>query len=230
MEDLPAYVSIVFILTTFATVGFLLQAVKAAGMESRPAKVLLFLLPLWIIFQCVLASGGFYLDVSFAPPRLVVFGVLPAVATLIAFLLFAREFVSRMPVRLLTLLHVVRIPVEIVLYWLFLGGKVPQIMTFAGVNYDIVSGILAIVVSLAAFRGSTVNLPLLIGYNILGLILLAIIVSVAASSVPGPMQQMSFEQPNIAVLHFPYILLPTVIVPIVLFSHLAVLYKTLRHS
>ena len=38
---------------------------------------------------------------------------------------------------------------------------------------------------------------------------------------------MAFEQPNRAVLFFPYIRLPTIIVPVVLFSHLAALWKLL---
>jgi hypothetical protein len=42
------------------------------------------------------------------------------------------------------------------------------------------------------------------------------------------MQQMSFDQPNRAVLFFPYVFLPTIIVPIVLASHLFALYKSLR--
>ena len=226
MESLPGYVSVVFILTTFAAIGFLLLLAKAAGVQTLPSKILIFLIPLWIFFQAVLSVGGFYENTTVLPPRLALFGVFPALLLIIFFFLFFRSsFIERMPLRLLTLLHIVRIPVEIVLLYLFIGGQIPQVMTFEGRNFDILSGILAPVVYLSAFRGTEVKKWILVGYNILGLILLANIVSIAILSLPSPIQQMAFDQPNRAVLSFPYIWLPTIVVPLVLFSHLAALWK-----
>ena len=228
METVPGYVSVVFILTTFIAVAFLLQAVKKVGLRSAPSNILVFLLPLWILFQAVIAIYGFYLDASGIPPRLVLAGVLPANLLIITYFLFFRaEFIERLPLRLLTLVHIVRIPVEIVLLWLFKSGAVPQVMTFAGLNFDILSGILAPIVYLLAFRGGTVKKWILVVYNILGIVLLANIVSIAVMSLPSPMQQIAFDQPNRAVLYFPYVWLPTIIVPIVLFSHLAALWQLL---
>jgi hypothetical protein len=226
MESLPAYVSIVFILTTFATVGFLLQTAKAAGMQSLPTRILLFVLPLWIVFQAVLAIGGFYQDSASRPPRILVLGVLPSLAFIgLYFIFFRVSFIERLPLKLLTILHVIRIPVEIVLLWLFIGNQVPQMMTFEGRYFDILSGILAPIVYFLVFRGGALRGWILIVYNILGLILLANIVSIAVMSLPSPLQQMAFDQPNRAVLFFPYISLPTIVVPIVLFSHIAALWK-----
>src|SRR5580765_5287491 len=107
------------------------------------------------------------------PPRLFLFGVLPALLLIISYFLFFRaRFIERLPLRLLTLVHVVRIPVEIVLLWLFFGGLIPQVMTFEGRNFDILSGILATIVYLIAFRGGTTKTWILIAFNILGLLLL----------------------------------------------------------
>ncbi|MEP6786963.1 MAG: hypothetical protein ABJB40_00930 [Acidobacteriota bacterium] len=226
MESLPGYVSIVFILTTFAAVAFLLRALRAAGLQRLPSKILLFLLPLWIIFQAILAVGGFYQDETSLPPKLFLFGVLPALLLIISYFTFFRSsFVERLPLRLLTLVHVVRIPVELVLLWLFFGGMVPQVMTFEGWNFDIASGFLAIIIYFVAFRGSLTNRTLLFGFNVLGLVFLANIVSIALLSLQSPMQQMAFDKPNRAVLFFPYVWLPTIVVPIVLLSHLAALWK-----
>ena len=226
MEAVPAYVSVVFILTTFATVAFLIQAIKAVGTRSFPSQILLFTLPLWIIFQAVISIGGFYQTESSVPPRIALFGVFPALVMIIAYFLFFRSsFIERIPLWLLTSVHVVRIPVELTLYWLFIGKQVPQVMTFEGRNFDIFSGILAVVVYFAAFRAKSANRWLLIAFNILGLILLANIVSIAIMSLPSPIQQISFDQPNRAVEYFPYIWLPTVIVPAVLFAHLSSLWK-----
>ncbi|MBK7393434.1 MAG: hypothetical protein IPI64_09055 [Chloracidobacterium sp.] len=228
MELVPPYVSTVFILTTFAAVAFLLQAAKHVGLGKLPSQILIFLLPLWIFFQAVISIGGFYQDTNSMPPRIVLFGVLPALLTIVTYLIFFRErFIDKIPLRLLTMLHVVRVPVEIVLLWLFQNGQVPQLMTFEGRNFDILSGILAPIVYLIAFRGEKPKRGLLIAYNILGLILLANIVSIAALSIPSPIQQLAFEQPNRAVTFFPYSWLPAIVVPIVLFSHLAAFWKLL---
>jgi hypothetical protein len=231
MESVPAYVSIVFILTTFLTVGFLLQAVKATGLQTLPAKILLFLLPLWIILTGILAVAGFYQKTDGMPPRLLIAGVLPTLLLIAVYFIFFRAtFIERLPLRLLTLLHVVRIPVELVLYWLFLAGVVPQVMTFEGRNLDIVTGVLALLLYFLAFRGTGPKRWLLVAFNILGLVLLVNIVSIAVMSLPTPLQQMSFDQPNVAVLYFPYIWLPTIIVPTVLFSHLAALWQLLKRK
>lgn len=226
MESVPGYVSIVFILTTFVAVGFLLQAAKQVGLQSLPSRILIFAIPLWIFFQAILGTGGFYQDTAAMPPRTPLFAVFPSILLITAFFIFFRKsFIEQLPLRLLTNLHIVRIPVEIVLYWLFLGGAVPRMMTFAGLNFDILSGILAPVAYFFAFRGGRVNRWLLVGYNVLGMLLLANIVTIAVLSLPSPIQQLAFDQPNRAVLYFPYVWLPGIVVPIVLFAHLASLWK-----
>ncbi len=94
-------------------------------------------------------------------------------------------------------------------------------MTFEGRNFDILSGLTAPIIAWLAFRNGKTNPPLLIVWNIFALLLLINIVTNAVLSIPAPFQQMAFEQPNRAVLYFPFVCLPALVVPIVLFSHLA---------
>lgn len=226
IENTPSYVSIVFILTTFFTIGTFLYAFKSEAFSSTPAKVLSFLIPFWVILQASLALTGFYLKIDALPPRLPLFAVLPAFLTVIFLIVFARRnFISRLPLKTLTILHVVRIPVEVVLFWLFQAGLVPQLMTFEGRNFDLLSGLTAPLIYWLAFRGSKTNRPLLIVWNILALGLLTNIVVNAFLSFPFAFQQFAFDQPNRAVLYFPFVWLPSVIVPIVLFCHLASLWQ-----
>ena len=82
LENLPGYVSITFILTTFLTIGFLLIAVRQTVFDTLPAKILIFLLAFWTIFQAMIGLSGFYQIHTF-PPRLVLFGVLPALLLII---------------------------------------------------------------------------------------------------------------------------------------------------
>lgn len=99
-------------------------------------------------------------------------------------------------------------------------------MTFEGWNWDIFSGISASILLILQLRGK-LSAQLLQIWNYAGLILLAIIVFTAILSSPLPFQLMAFDQPNIAVLNFPFIFLPGIIVPIVILSH-ALLLKTTK--
>ena len=88
METVPAYVSVLFILTTFATVAFLIQAIKTVGVRSLPSQILIFLLPLWILFTAVLALGGFYAKADSWPPRVVLFAVFPSLLIIVGYFVF----------------------------------------------------------------------------------------------------------------------------------------------
>ncbi len=222
IESLSVYVSITFILTTFLTVGFIFYAIRQTVSETLPAKILLFLIPFWLLFQATLSIGGFYLKTDSFPPRIFLFAVLPAILLIILlFIFYSKTFVTLLSLKTLTLLSVIRIPVEIVLLLLFQNGQVPQLMTFEGRNFDILSGITAPLVAWLAFRNGKTNRLLLLVWNIFALLSLFNIVINAVLSIPSPIQQFAFEQPNRAVLYFPFIWLPAVVVPIVLFSHLA---------
>lgn len=226
IESLPGYISIAFILTTFSAVIFISYAIWETASKTFPGKILLFLIPLWLFFQAFLSLSGFYLKTDTMPPRVFLFAVLPATLLIVLlFIFYSKSFVPLLSLKTLSLLSVVRIPVEIVLYWLFENGQIPQLMTFEGRNFDILSGITAPIIVWLAFRNEKTNRILLIVWNIIALLLLFNIVIAAAFSLPSPIQQLAFEQPNRAVLHFPFIWLPAVVVPIVLFSHLASLWQ-----
>ncbi|HEY0426593.1 MAG TPA: hypothetical protein VGC76_02185 [Pyrinomonadaceae bacterium] len=229
IENLPGYISITFILTTFLTIGFLFYAIRQTAFDTTAAKVVIFLINFWIFFQGIFALGGFYQNTQSAPPRLPVFGVLPAILLIVALFVFARKsFIEALPLKILTLLSIIRIPVEIILHWLYQNKAIPQIMTYEGWNFDILSGISAPIIFWLAFRGRNTNRRLLIVWNIAALILLVNIVSIAIISLDSPFNRVAPDQQNRAVLYFPFIWLPAIIVPIVLFSHLASLWKLFK--
>jgi hypothetical protein len=129
---------------------------------------------------------------------------------------------------MLTLLSVIRVPVEITLYWLAAERLVPEAMTFAGRNFDILSGLSAPLVYYFGFRNGRTNRPLLLFWNVAALLLLINVVTIAILSFPSNMQSMAFDQPNLAVVHFPFVWLPAVVVPIVFFAHIAAFVKLFR--
>ncbi len=184
---------------------------------------------IWVLLQGVVATMGFYEDTEGIPPRMSVAIGPPLLTILLLFVLPAgRRWSYRLDMRTLIMLHVVRVPVEIGLHGLFLQGDVPQVMTYEGRNFDIFSGLTAPLVATLGFRHGRVNRPLLIGWNLLCLALLLNIMFHGIFSVPTPFQLFGFERPNVALLHFPYVWLPAVIVPLVLLAHAAALHQLLK--
>ncbi|MFM9945539.1 MAG: hypothetical protein ACKVQB_09940 [Bacteroidia bacterium] len=222
MENLPTFIGIVFGLTTILTVLFFYKA-------ATYSKTVLYVLCGWLLMQAFIGLTGFYTLTDTMPPRLAL-AVAPMFIA-IAILFFTaqgRIFIDSLDTKTLTLLHTVRIPVEIVLFWLFLEGTVPQLMTFEGRNFDIISGITAPLVWYFGFVKNKLSPKLILIWNFICLGLLLNIVINAILSAPFPTQQFAFDQPNIAVLYFPFVWLPGCVVPLVLLSHLVVIRRLIR--
>ena len=218
---IPTYLSVLFILVTFLTIGLFLAAISNPK-EGLRLRVFLIIL-IWAAMHSFIAWMGFYGENPDAvPPRL----ALVLIPTLIFFLVlffshWGREFLNILDLRALTMISIVRIPVEIGLYGLFVAGAVPELMTFAGRNFDILAGITAPFVAVFCFGGGNVKSGIVRWWNIISLLLLIFIIGNAVLSAPSPFQQFGFEQPNVALFQFPVILLPAIIVPLVLLSHIA---------
>ena len=118
-----------------------------------------------------------------------------------------------------------RIFVEIILLWLFLYKYIPKLMTFEGRNFDMLSGLSAPLIAYFGFTKNRLSKRFMLGWNVICLLLLLNIVVNAIFSVPFPFQQFGFDQPNVAVLYFPFVWLPCFIVPVVLFSHLVAIRR-----
>lgn len=216
-EHIPVFVSILFILTVAAALGLFWRS-RTKAFES------ILVLVTWLLIQAILTIKGFYLDTDAMPPR---FLFLVGPPLLFIFLLFispqGKRFIDSMDIKWLTLFHVVRVPVEITLLFLFVYDQIPQLMTFEGRNLDIVSGISA-PLAYFLFRKNE-NRKLLLAWNFICMGLLFNIVIHAILSAPLPFQQLAFEQPNVGVFYFPFSWLPGFIVPMALFCHLASIRK-----
>ena len=218
MENISDFVLTGFVLTSLTTLWFFYKATKST-------TALLFILT-WMGITSVLGLMGFYMEPDAFPPRFL-FLLPPGVAFVIIFSLTQKGkiFMQNADNRWLTLLHAVRIPVEFILYYLYLAGLVPEIMTFEGYNFDIISGISAPLVYYLYFIKQKLSKRFLLYWNFLSLGLLANILTIAFLSAKTPFQQMAFHQPNVGVTYFPFLWLPAIIVPIVLFSHIAGIHQ-----
>lgn len=222
MENLPLYIPVVFGLTVLLTLFLFYRAMN----KSRSALILIIS---WLVLQSILSLQGFYTVTDTRPPRLPLMLLFPL--GLIAFLFFTkkgRSFIDSLDPARLTLLHVIRIPVELVLLGLSVYKAVPVLMTFEGRNWDILSGLTAPVIFYWGFVQKRIPKNILLIWNFICLGLLINVLVNGILSAQSPFQQFAFEQPNRAILYFPFTLLPAGLVPLVLFSQLATVRALLK--
>lgn len=234
LENLLLYIPLTFGLTTVVTLflfSWVIKTAKSSATRENSTKIIISLI-LWLIIQAVLTLKNVYnSDTNSFPPKILLFGILPPLLIIIA--LFSikkgRQFIDSLLLTNITYLNIVRIPVEIVLFWLFLNKAIPELMTFEGRNYDIIAGITAPIIAYFGITKGKINRKIILIWNFICLGLLINIVVNAFLSAPSPVQRFAFEQPNIAILNFPFSWLPTFIVPIVLFGHLVSIRQLLKH-
>ncbi|MEJ7647412.1 MAG: hypothetical protein WKF87_22660 [Chryseolinea sp.] len=233
LPNVPNYVSILFELTVIATLMLFYSVLRNASDAAmkKNASVILACTLVWLIFQAALAITGVYSShLDKLPPMLILLGLFPAML-LILWLFLSKSgkfFLDNLSLKHYTYLNIVRVPVEMVLYLLYVYGTIPQLMTFENGNLDILAGLTAPVIGYFMFTRKAMNPKLFIAWHCICLALLLNIVVRAVLSFPFPMQQFAFDQPNIAIVHFPFIWLPTFIVMVVLVGHLVAIRRFAR--
>lgn len=229
----PLYLSVGFGLVVLATAVLFWWVLRRSAVPStvRNAGKVLIALFVWVDIQAALSLFGVYSgDMHHLPPKLVLFGIGPALLALLVLLATrkGRAFMDSIPLAQLTYLHTLRLPVELVLYGLALHKTIPDVMTFEGHNVDILAGITAPFVAYWAATAVKPNRGFLLFWNIVCLGLLLNIVVHAFLSAPTPLQRFGFGQPNVAIFYFPISMLPTFVVPMVLFAHVVAIRQLLK--
>ena len=222
MNQLPIYLTILFILITFFTVLLFYKA-------SNRNRTLLLVILIWITVQTVVALTGFFTVTNTIPPRIILLLALPlAIIAGTMVTMKGRRFIEGFDVKELSLLHTIRIGVELVLFLLFLNKALPQLMTFEGRNFDLLVGISAPLIYYYGFIKRKLSTRAIVTWNIVSLAILSFTVVNAILSAPTPFQKFGFEQPTVAVLYFPFVWLPGVVVPLVIMSHLVTIRSLLN--
>ena len=224
MENISIPITILFLFVVITTVLIFFKA-------ANYSKTVIIILAAYAIIQSILGISGFYSNWNAVPPHFL-FMVAPALLTIIVLLILpgGRKFINGLNIETLTLLHVIRVPVEITLYYLFIDKLIPQSMTFEGSNFDILSGISAPIIYYLVFIARKANQKILVAWNFICLGLLLNVVITALLSAKTPFQKFAFDQPNVGIGYFPFVLLPALVVPIVLLSHVASLKQLLKRA
>ncbi len=213
-----------FVGLVFALAGMLAFAtLKAPGRTASRQGILLVsvILAFYLIVPALLAATGRLdrYDPLPAPALLLVLAVTIATVAWALSPVGARVALS-IPLGVLVGFQVFRIPVEVLLHRLAGEGVIPFEMTYTGRNFDIVTGVTGGLLGIALLRGRAVPRSVLLAWNVLGLLLLANIVGVAALSTPTPFRVFTDGPPNLLPSTVPFVWLPTFLVQLALAGHL----------
>lgn len=222
------------ILMLFLIVKGLGSALKKRGdspkqIRATVSKVSLYLVA-WLLIISGVALTGFFSNFSL-PPRL--FLVLIAGFTIMLSLTFSKKVTALLaviPPSWLISIQFFRVPVELMLWLLFVEGIAPEQMTFEGRNWDILVGITAPIFGYFCFKQGGWGRKVAIWWNIGGLALLCNILVVAILSFPTPFRVFMNEPANTMVATFPMILLPAVLVTIAYGMHFFSLRQLIIHK
>jgi len=213
-------------------VGGVLWAIRKAlkhsytriGMpEGRRAALLQFSLGVfifWLVLLAQLALLGFFsqsdnmplrLLLAYAPPILLFFGLL--------FNRFFRLLLRLMPMSWLVYAQAVRLPLEGIRWLGYEGDFVPIQLTFAGLNYDLIVGLSAIVAGTAFFRRGRLRKLEAIIWNVFGLMMLLQVQVLALYSMPSPFQVFFLKPTYWLESTAPFVWIPGLLVPFCLALH-----------
>jgi hypothetical protein len=231
----PAATDILFIATNAAVLllllfGLYVGLVRLALAPARRIRIALLTalgVSGWLAFIAVMANRGFYQDFQSLPPK-IAFAIVP---TLIAVIIlgFSRNVktvADALPPSWIIGLQSFRILIEIVLWQLVLQGRIAPMMSIEGANYDLVTGITAPVIAwMSVYSG---NGRLQRAWNVMGLVLLANVMTRGMLNMPTRIRVLHEEPANTIIATFPYIWLPCFSVAVALFLHIVSLRQKSR--
>jgi hypothetical protein len=209
-------------------VAIAIGVVRLAG--ARRALLFALGVAVWLGVTAGLALSGFLPGFVDAPPRLL-WLMVPSIALPMR-LGFSRlgSLLAEAPVAWLVGLQSFRLPLELVMHRAAKDGLMPEQMTFTGDNFDIVTGVTAVVVATLTASGHAPRW-LLLAWNALGTALLLVILAIAIASLPAfgvfgtePVRL------NTWVAYFPYVWLPAGLVSAAVLGHVLLWRRLLQRG
>lgn len=199
-----------------------------ADLATDRGRTFLIMMALWVGAVVADAASGHLAQWSRRPPP---FAILLIFVVILGVIISRSEFGDRLArgisLAALVGIQAFRLPLELMMHRAYTEGVMPVQMSYAGRNFDIVTGITALVLAVAMTRTRVPKAVVLV-WNWMGLALLANIVGIAVASTPL-FHVFGTDQLNTFVASPPYVLLPAVMVLTAWAGHL-VIFRALRSS
>lgn len=201
-------------------VGCVLAGLVAMARRAQPQRSWVYVAGLvaWLVATGLVAASGVLRAAVLPPPLLLI-----AFPTLFFVVILARggigsAILERVPLWAVVGLQGFRLPLELLMHEAYRQGVMPIQMSYSGLNFDILTGISALLIAALAYLR---RLPawLLRVWNIMGLALLVTIVTIAILSFPTPFRAFPQDPPNVWITYVPFVWLPLFLVPTAAFTH-----------
>lgn len=188
----------------------------------RAADIAIACVGAWILAVCIFVGSGVMagLPLHGLP---IFMGAVLAVGIGMGLSPLGGRIAANVPLFALVGFHAFRLPLELVIHSWAEQGTVPDVMTWGGQNFDVISGGLALVLAPFVIRGRVLAWV----FNVVGLILLMNVIRVAVKSSPIPVGW-GQHPPLLLALHLPYALIAPVCVAGALAGHIILTRALLR--
>ena len=164
-------------------------------------------------------------DATPPPFAVLVVGILGVTAVL-ACTAYGRRLALGLPLWVLIGIQGFRLPLELAMHAMYERGVMPEQMSYSGRNFDIVTGITALMVAWLV-RSGRVGRRVVLTWNVLGLLLVLNVVTVGILSTPR-FRLFGDARLNVFITYPPFVWLPAVMVLAALAGHLIVFRAVLR--
>lgn len=197
------------------------QTAFTTAKQKRIKRQFIGAITLWTLLISILAWSQFFANFSSVPPRFFMILLIP-LTTAILLSLFSStlaEILRQIPPERLIYLQSFRILVEVLIWLLFIQDLLPVQMTFEGMNFDVLTGLTAPFVAYFCFQKKQWPKWVAIAWNIMGIVLVFTIVTIAIFSFPTPFRYFMNEPANRIVAQFPFVWLPGILVTVAYSLH-----------
>jgi len=203
-----------------------LYLLKQAGSKTKTLIYYVLGFTVWIAYIMLLERSSLLQDFSL-PPKVPLFIVMPAVATIlfITSRKFFKPLLQNTSLHLPVFLQSFRIVVELLIYGAFLKGILPKQATFEGMNFDIFVGFSALIMGLL-LQTNKLGVKALMVWNIASLAVLGL----TAYSIINTFYFTDFVKTtgNNSFVEIPYIFLVSVLLPTAIFLHVFSIRQVLQ--
>ena len=195
-----------------------------AASAPRSSLFALVAVALWMAITYGAAAAGLLKFGPMPPP--IAFVLIPMFIGVIVLARsrFGLRLATELPLAALVGFQAFRFPLELIMHRAYSEGIMPVQMSYSGRNFDILTGITALVVaSLIALKRMPVRGVKI--WNWGGTLLLLNIVVIALVSTPTPIRLFHNEPANVWIADAPFIWLPALFVAYALLGHLLIFRK-----
>lgn len=210
--------TVILILAGFKTIDKTYQE----KIKVRKKKIILVLsLVAWHLYLFILGLTDFMSDLSF-PPRFFMLTIFPLLIFIGFFIYRNRNnsWIQNIPPHWLFFYQTFRILIETIFVFTVAKGILHPNVTIEGYNFDMVYAFTVLIIGLVVFKKIRQYKRLIIWWNYLGLGVIAIIIFLFQSTIYIPEIYGDIAPFPIEFLKYPYILIPSFLMPSAIFMHI----------